>query len=281
MNDDSDDDYLEAGDAFDLAMGVCHAQTLGQLQTFAYGNGPSTSTHLVLNQGASVSSSSQPLPHCPHASCPGLFTHCGGKLHWKPLEDVSSGMHTGFYGCERFFSPTRCSFKYWPHQVQKFPQISMEIVEASGNSFRVVPAPGAEGAVMRAGGVKAILSAAKIAFDPSAQSVDLMSVSFSLSDYERVEKLARLHKKNLLADNDSSLIPPQTLKSYRQNSLAASQSTLVEEEVRTRLQRMPQSLWHALLPFQREGVAFGIRRKARALIAVRSRASPPFPLDPD
>ena len=140
LDDESDDFWW--GEAYDKVM-VEHAPRT-QLQSFAYGNAGASSSALVeTNSGAAHASISSGLPFCPYPSCPGVFTHCGGRLSWKSLEDVSSGRgdHSGFFGCERFFSNSRCSYRYWPHAIMNYAQISMEM-EASGKSFKVVAAPG-------------------------------------------------------------------------------------------------------------------------------------------
>lgn len=50
-----------------------------------------------------------------------------------------------------------------------------------------------------------------------------------------------------------------------------------DAEVELRYSRMPASLENALLPFQKEGVRFGLRRKGRALIADEMGAKSCFP----
>lgn len=268
FDDDSDDCYINACDEAIANWNAARSQ----LQTFAYGSVGASTSQLVMNQGT-AQHASQPLPYCPHSCCPGVFTHCGGRLSWIQLDAASSGrsdQHSGFFGCERFSSSSRCAFKYWPHPVQRYAQVSMEM-EASGNSFRVVPAPGAEAAVARAGGIRTILSSwLRLPTIPPAlpQGDGSLAMSYPLSEHEKVERLARDYKKNLLADNESSLIPQPTLKSYRQQSLSPSdQSMMDDEDLNTRISKMPRSLFNALLPFQREGVSFGIRKNARVLIA--------------
>ena len=138
-------------------------------------------------------------------------------------------------------------------------------MEASGTAFKVVAAPGAEQAVANEGGIKTIVSRLGLSFLPVPVGDGMQAVSFPLLEYDRFEQRVRSQKKNLLSR--SGHIPPATLKSYRQDL------SMGEEQIKARLSKMPESLYDALLPFQREGVTFGIRKNARILIADEVRVS--------
>ena len=254
INEEISDD--EALILYDLAMAARTQQTQS-LKSFAYG-----STSLTANVPAQASSPRNH-PFCPFPCCPGVFSHCGGKLDWIHQswshDEITSGrQNSGFFGCSNYNSISRCTYKYWPHEVTHHAAISTEI-EASGATFKVVAAPGAEQAVAKEGGIKTIVSRLGLSFLPMPIGDGMQAVSFPLSEYDRFEQRAQFQKKNLLPR--SGMIPQATLKSYRQVI------SMGEEQVEARLRKMPESLYDALLPFQREGVTFGIRRNARILIA--------------
>lgn len=60
-----------------------------------------------------------------------------------------------------------------------------------------------------------------------------------------------------------SVVPPNTLAAYR----GAATPRSPPEEVSSRLARMPASLAAVLLPFQLEGVRFGLQHGGRCLVA--------------
>lgn len=66
----------------------------------------------------------------------------------------------------------------------------------------------------------------------------------------------------------TTLLAVRTFQNYTANSLMPSwKEHYSDEQVDDLLARLPRSLRDALLPFQIEGVRFGLRRGARCLIA--------------
>ncbi|GAX84585.1 hypothetical protein CEUSTIGMA_g12006.t1 [Chlamydomonas eustigma] len=244
------------------------------------------------------------LPKCPHERCPGVFTYCGGELTW--VQSGHGGWGQGFYGCS-FYREGSCGFRYFPHETLEFPVLDMEI--SGPNMFNVVPRPGAEAAVERAGGVLQLLKMAGVdvdtllqtdrggdelvaaqEHDPSSKSMIKegprvcltehntpsadhladaalhdggQATKIPLSSYELVEAKLKSFKRNLL-NKKGGCIPEQALKSFRGKLF----QTVPMEEVERRLNTcMPPSLREALMPFQVEGVKFGLRHHGRCLIA--------------
>jgi hypothetical protein len=131
-------------------------------------------------------------PKCPYAVCPGIFTACGGKLRLGfrlTYTPVGSGLppaqghhhhHHHHHAAAAFpgaplppmpppppatitatktyyfhCTAPRCAWRYYPAPEQREPQVAIEVV--SSDAVRVTPVPGAEAAVARAGGLRALL----------------------------------------------------------------------------------------------------------------------------
>ena len=60
---------------------------------------------------------------------------------------------------------------------------------------------------------------------------------------------------------------PCNTRRFIQNPMLASQKWASDKEIDELLKKLPQQVKDALLPFQLEGVRFGLRRRGRCLIA--------------
>ncbi|XP_028548522.1 DNA annealing helicase and endonuclease ZRANB3 isoform X3 [Dendrobium catenatum] len=92
---------------------------------------------------------------------------------------------------------------------------------------------------------------------------------YKLKDYDSVLKcIKKLPLADLLDIPYTTLLAIRTFKNYAATGLIPSwKEHYSEEQVDGFLTRLPRSLRDALLPFQMEGVRFGLQRGARCLIA--------------
>ncbi|GFH17529.1 uncharacterized protein HaLaN_14187, partial [Haematococcus lacustris] len=180
--------------------------------------------------------------------CPGVFAPCGGTLKWRKYA-AGGTKQPGFWGCTNW---PACRYSWWPPEVIEHEALSLDIV--SDKTFAVVPYPGAEQAVAAGGGVLS-----KLAGQVEGAAED--RVMLPLSSYEVVEQQLRQHARGVLGLG--SCVPPDTLRAFRGTFMRLAS----EAEVAARFQLMPLALRCALMPFQEEGVRFGLQRHGRALIA--------------
>jgi hypothetical protein len=122
----------------------------------------------------------------------------------------------------------------------------------------VKPLAKSTAAVQRAGGVAALLTKAAGVSLGAALVVARDVVALPMAKYEEVR--SRLQEARLVAHH-ISLVPEWVLDSYRGKVPKASDAV-----VEAALRRMPSSLWKRLMPFQVEGVRFGLRCFSRCLI---------------
>ena len=120
----------------------------------------------------------------------------------------------------------------------------------------VKPIAKARSAVHKAGGVAALMRKASI--DVSGAHITRYEVQMPFAEYDSL--VQQLRNQRLL-DHESGAVPPWVLDTFRGN-VPKVQAKQVDEAVA----RMPQPLLHSLMPFQVEGVRFGLERAGRCLI---------------
>ncbi|KAK9844937.1 hypothetical protein WJX74_008894 [Apatococcus lobatus] len=245
-----------------------------------------TSGGIVLRQAACFAHAckqhklAQPEP--PFERCPGVYRQgqgevCGGLLEWAACEQG--------YGIWRCTQQDTCSWWEWAAPRLPHPWLTLEI--SGPATFKVAAAPGATAAVEACGGVLALLQAAGLdaglwtrpfqtntpsdeqsAADTStAEATPAGVLEMDLEQYEVVRQ-ALLNKRQHgleLADTSrpNAFIPAPTLAAFRKPQGQSTQA----EEAQKRLAVIPGPLASALLPFQLDGVKWGIAHSGRVLIA--------------
>jgi hypothetical protein len=213
-----------------------------------------------------------PATLCPYPCCPGVFTHCAAEL-------VRQSYSTG--SSERWVCRL-CDFACFGVQQIDKALVALEILPPGvklhnfeGTSDKnsteqrallcmkepvllVKPLAKSVVAVLRAGGIAALLSrVANVKLD-GALAISAEAVALPMATYEEVK--GRLQMANL-AEHHTSFVPDWVMDSYRGRVPQAT-----EAEVESALGRMPSSLRKSLMPFQVEGVRFGLRHFSRCLI---------------
>ncbi|MEW5314169.1 MAG: hypothetical protein WDW38_005685 [Sanguina aurantia] len=115
--------------------------------------------------------------------------------------------------------------------------------------FKVVCFPGAEGAVTARGGVAAVLLEAGV------------NLSLAIDTNQEADPTPTETAQPITLRLPPSAHPPDPV------SLSSIVKRATPEEVASRFARMPPSLAAALMPFQADGVRFGLERRGRVLIA--------------
>ena len=126
--------------------------------------------------------------------------------------------------------------------------------------------------VARHGGVAQLLQRRAGVDLSAAVATGPEEVRFPLSQYE---SLAAQLKAAKLLDLTASCIPEWALASAR-----GAVPRTAPEEVEAAMERMPRELRLSLMPFQVEGVRFGLERGTRCLIGDEMGAPPPRPALP-
>jgi hypothetical protein len=137
---------------------------------------------------------------------------------------------------------------------------------ASKPMLLVKPLATSRHAIERAGGVAKLLAHRGGVDLSAAVAVDVGAALFHLSDYEALRQ--KLHAAQLL-DPAQSLVPSWVLDSFR-----GQVGRVADVEVEAALQRMPPELRASLMPFQLEGVRFGLECGCRCLIGDEMGAHP-------
>lgn len=122
----------------------------------------------------------------------------------------------------------------------------------------VRPVGKARRAVKGAGGVQALLQQRCSVDTAAAVEVGQEYVAFPAAALPVLR--ARLHAQRLL-DGCGADVP-----AWAEASFFGRVAKAESEEVAAAMQRMPLTLRHSLMPFQEEGVRFGLERRARCLI---------------
>ncbi|KAL0027354.1 hypothetical protein WJX79_003195 [Trebouxia sp. C0005] len=210
-----------------------------------------------------------------HSRCPGVYSGqgCGAKLRWVQFREGG-----GCWGCSSW---PACDYKEAATERLANPQVTLEAV--SKDVFKVEAATGGEDVVRFCGGLTTVLAAAAIPLhkalsyqkqnlagqEQHASAAELGAdmgqrgqVLFSFVDYDDICR--RLQSRHLQPSllGSSALIPYATLTSLRGGGRRASES-----EAEERFSSMPYHLRQALMPFQRAGVQFALRREGRTLLA--------------
>jgi hypothetical protein len=201
-----------------------------------------------------------PPPGGPGATCPGVFGRgCGGRLAW--VEGFEGG-GAPFWACAK--GRGACSWRHHPPRRRLSPQL--DLLAPAAGVLEAAPRLGAEEAVAACGGVAALLRCAgadlRRALPGAAPAA---AVRFPLGDYASLRALLqRAARPPLFA-----LLPPEgdiprgTLAALAAPGAARAPAA----EAAARYAALPAPLEAALLPFQREGVKFGLARRGRVLLA--------------
>ncbi|KAF8664147.1 hypothetical protein HU200_054895 [Digitaria exilis] len=158
-----------------------------------------------------------------------------------------------------------------PPQTPPQPPVGFKVVleVCSPDEFLVAVGP-AEGKAYPGeanclGAVQDCLAAASVvqysATQSQSQSCHLRPV-FKLVDYDVVSKSLKKLPGAVVEE-----IPPNTMKIIQDIPMLPGQKWASDKEVDELLKKLPQQVKDSLLPFQLEGVRFGLRRRGRCLIA--------------
>jgi hypothetical protein len=231
----------------------------------------------------------------PAARCPGVYAKgCAGSLEWVCFDGFSP-----FWACSRGReTPAGCSYRLYPPARLRRPQL--DLLAVAPGVLEVACHLGAEEAVAACGGVAAVLRCAgadlslalpaaaaaaaaapgspaelaRVTQPPAPGSSAPGGVRFPLALYRPLRQLLRAAGAALMGGGPEaapplqllpreSEIPEGTLRALEAPSLGRRPA----EEVAARYAALPRALEAALLPFQREGVRFGLARGGRCLIA--------------
>ncbi|KAK3127604.1 hypothetical protein QOZ80_7AG0575610 [Eleusine coracana subsp. coracana] len=146
-------------------------------------------------------------------------------------------------------------------------QVVLEVCSPDEFSVAVVPVEGATypGEAECLGTVQDCLASASVvqfsATQSESQSGHLRPV-FKLVDYEEVLKCLKVLPGAVVQG-----IPYSTRNVIQNLATKSSQTWASDEDIDDRLKKLPLQLKDALLPFQLEGVRFGLKRHGRCLIA--------------
>eukprot|EP00884_Botryococcus_braunii_P002065 jgi/Botrbrau1/1185/Bobra.0162s0066.1 len=206
-------------------------------------------------------SAGQPPPLPKEDKCPGVFKSANTKNCGQPLfftsqhHDVNGQcITTHFWYCRM------CDFKEYIPIRHLTPRLAFEVVD--NEKFKVESAPGAEECVAACGGVRTILSAICSADILSLLEAPSLQVEFPLKAYEEVvRQVSRASRQDCEFLGPGSLIPGPVLSAFRGNHLQGA------DDMEHRYRMIPPSLEAALMPFQKDGVLFGLQRSGRILIA--------------
>jgi hypothetical protein len=215
---------------------------------------------------------------CPYTSCPGIFVHCGGELVRRMNEE-----RLEVWECRE------CDFAAYGEQQQSQPLLAMEVLPCEANASSthelcdrdqrglkcegessgvpaargvspklvVKPLAKARVAVARVGGVLAMLAKSGVDFSLVEDSSQ-HHATFPLSELEDIREKLRAHK---LLDALQSDVPEWVMDSFR-----GKVPVMADGDVEEEMSHMPFALRKSLLPFQEEGVRFGLRHFCRCLI---------------
>eukprot|EP00803_Ostreobium_quekettii_P008937 evm.model.scf_153.2 EVM.evm.TU.scf_153.2 scf_153:8261-20215(-) len=220
-----------------------------------------------MDSRTTVAPSNARRPKCPYDGCPGVYGECGGQLLYYPK---CEGQPRAFWMCSRW---GECSFRLFEGTAEEKPILSLEFV--SDNTFVVVPAPGAEDAVQAHGGLSHILKQAGLnmtncrpiaALNAAGRSQgstqvtgdDGQNLRFRIEDYEKLKRV--LWKSKMALTQKGSFPTEAIVQSFR------SIKKGLQDDVEHLYSKLPKWLEAMLLPFQREGVRFGLRCRGRCLI---------------
>ncbi|KAK9843831.1 hypothetical protein WJX81_008228 [Elliptochloris bilobata] len=191
--------------------------------------------------------------------CPGVYKAgghgCGAPLRFAPI-CLGPGQVIERWRCLR--NSDGCGYTDFPLPRLRWPQLALEAV--SPHAFQVQVAPGAEEAIAFCGGLRALLAAIGV---PASLELPAAPVRMAWMHYAGVVSVLRGRRhglRNLLAP--AGLVPEGTL-----GALRGACSHEGSGEVERRFAALPAHLAAALLPFQREGVRFGLARRGRMLLA--------------
>ncbi|KAK9794347.1 hypothetical protein WJX73_008577, partial [Symbiochloris irregularis] len=182
---------------------------------------------------------------------------CGAPLQWLSFGNAAPGEPAGMYVCDA----ADCAFCETPPSRHLSPILAMEALSPS--QFKIEAAPGAEDIMGFCGGLLHVLEAAGIPAIHAGMSPDATALIYPFRHYDSITRNLQESKRRcgwecLL---QSSLIPDRTLAAMR------SQSRISNAECDERYGRIPHELRKALLPFQEQGVRYGLARQGRMLLA--------------
>ena len=194
--------------------------------------------------------------------CPGVFGEgCGGRLVFRGPKHQAAG---ATFLCERY---PKCRY-HWNAPVQHSSgplELALEL--ATAKTFRLTPANRHHkaGELVDALLKRIVRTLVRPEHNvvPASDLAD-EAVEYELRDYERVKTfLQSKEREGEFRLLEANALPYHTLKHIR-----ALPSKLADDgTVERRFLRIPATLRAALLPFQTEGVKFGIRRQGNVLIA--------------
>ena len=197
---------------------------------------------------------------CPYSSCPGVYKACGGELVRQVQSDKS----------ERWVC---WSCEFMAYGVRQSPQrlVAMEVLPPGSDlGGAAAAAPTAEPlllikplaksarAIERGGGLPHVLRSGAGLDLSAAVLASRTVVALPLPQHGAVKAKLQAAK---LTDGHASFVPRWVLESYLGQVAEVSVA-----EVEAGVARMPPPLRQSLLPFQLEGVRFGLRHASRCLI---------------
>ncbi|QDZ20471.1 SNF2-like DNA helicase [Chloropicon primus] len=203
---------------------------------------------------------------CPR-TCPGIFGEgCGALVRFFSVTgDAGSagtssggdahGGKRGYYAC----TASKCRYRWENVRTGRDCEFAVSFSAVSVTRFKlelISPTPTKVDSLMRETGLEGALRSASIHYVVEREG---FQVSFDLKDYNSVmEKVARSNLKV----HAKHLIPKSTLSGLRW-----AREKKWDSKVESIYGRMPRGLRDKLLPFQKEGVKFGISRGCRCLVA--------------
>ena len=233
--------------------GMSSLEAVGGLEPPQPGDERQAKAHAEASPSKSVPSWPEDCPrHCPGS----LGEGCGAPVIFSPNDRGG-----GYFVCSR----NACRWRWENVRTGRNCEFAISFSAISSTRFKlelISPIPTKVTSLFETTGLGEALDRAKIAYESERDGHEL---SFELTRYEAVVHAVAGCNLKVMARH---LIPPSTLTALRTASTRAEgDSSAADAATASVFNRMPATLRDALLPFQREGVEFGIRRDGRALIA--------------
>eukprot|EP00890_Picochlorum_soloecismus_P004235 jgi/Picsp_1/4812/NSC_02180-R1_zinc finger ran-binding domain-containing protein 3-like len=218
----------------------------------------------------SIKEYSLKMPPLPPESleCPGVYHKgCTGRLEYIRPYDPSL---PPFWGCNSRSNPSsryKCDYRYYPRSRVHHPKL--QVLINGFDSIEVGPVIGAEDAVRACGGAKSFLRIAGIreqVLEANECNLECPSIQLPLKLYNEINLDLKILSDKIgidLYDPKKDGIPRETLDCFLKPDNTRSR----DNEVKERYESLPEHLRNALLPFQKQGIEFGLKRKGRCLIA--------------
>eukprot|EP00892_Ulva_mutabilis_P001705 jgi/Ulvmu1/11535/UM078_0024.1 len=226
------------------------------------GNVPHMRMHAASAPAHVMRQAKQPDPLqsvCPYEACPGIFAHCGSQMSRLSLPD-GDAWRCGACGFVALGEPQEPTIRL---ALEIVPAPDDNLAGADGGSARALrvfvrPVGRSRRAVQAAGGVLALLQQHCGMDAAAASEAGPEHVAYPAAELPALR--AALRAQRLLE------MPAGDVPAWVEASYAGQVERAAREEVEAALLRMPATLRHSMMPFQEEGVRFGLERRGRCLI---------------